>query len=129
MPRAKQLTAWVTHRPGTLGEIGNALGAKKVNIRAFAATDEGGRGAIRLVVDKTAVAKKALIAKGFETTEEEVLQVTLGDRPGAVGKLGEKLAAAGVNILYAYVGTGGGARKANVILAVSDMKAALKAAR
>jgi len=129
MPRAKQLTAWVTDRPGMLGEVGGALGAKKVNIRGFAATVEGGRGAIRLVVDKTAVAKKALIAKGWETTEEEVLQVTLGDKPGAVGKLGEKLAAAGVNIAYAYVGAGGGARKANVYLAVSDMKAALKAAR
>ena len=129
MPRAKQLTAWVTDRPGMLGEIGNALGAKKANIRAFVATVEGGRGAIRVVVDKTAVARKVFKSNGWETTEEEVLQVTLGDKPGALGKLGEKLAAAGVNITYAYVGAGGGARKANVYLGVSDMKAALKAAR
>jgi hypothetical protein len=128
MPRAKQLTAWVTDRPGMLGEIGSALGAKKANIRAFVATVEGGRGAIRVVVDKTAVAKKVFASKGWETTEEEVLEVTLGDKPGALGNLGQKLAAAGVNIAYAYAG-GGSARKVNVYLAVSDMKAALKAAR
>ena len=129
MPRAKQLTIWVSDQPGRLGEIGNALGAKKINIRGLLATTEGGRGAVRLVVDKNAAAKKACAAMGWECTEEEVLAVTLSDNPGTLGKVAKKLGAAGVNIQYAYVGASGSARRADVYLGVSDLKAALKAAR
>jgi hypothetical protein len=129
MPRAKQLTVWVPDRPGTLGEIGSELGAKKANIRALMGTSEGGRGVIRLVVDKTATAKKALAARGWETTEEEVLEATLADNPGSLGALAQKLGKSGVNIQYAYAGSAGSARRMSVFLGVSDLKAALKAAR
>ena len=128
MPRAKQLTIWVSDQPGRLGEIGAALGAKKVNIRALMATTEGGRGAVRLVVDKTAAAKKICSSMGWEASEEEVLSVTLTDNPGTLGKVSKKLGAAGVNIQYVYAGPGGG-KRANVYMGVSDLKAALKAAR
>ena len=52
MPRAKQLTVSAPDRPGLMGELASALGAKKVNIRAFHAWAMEGRGIIRLVVDK-----------------------------------------------------------------------------
>ena len=128
MPRAKQLTIWVSDQPGRLGEIGNAFGAKKVNIRALMATTEGGRGAVRVVVDKNAAAKKICSSMGWETTDEEVLTVTLTDNPGTLGRVSRKLGAAGVNIQYVYAGPGGGKRAA-VYMGVSDLKAALKAAR
>src|SRR5712692_449349 len=85
MPRAKQLTVRVPDRPGMLGEVGFALGAKKANILAFTAWVEGDRGAIRMVVDKPAVAKKVLAVGGWETTEEEVLEVALANTPGNLG--------------------------------------------
>ena len=128
MPRAKQLTIWVSDQPGRLGEIGAALGAKKVNIRALMATTDGGRGAVRVVVDKTAAAKKICSSMGWEASEEEVLAVTLTDNPGTLGKVSKKLGAAGVNIHFAYAGPGGG-KRATVYMGVSDLKAALKAAR
>ncbi len=128
MPRAKQLTIWVSDQPGRLGEIGNAFGAKKVNIRALMATTDGGRGAVRVVVDKHAAAKKVCSSMGWDTTEEEVLAVTRTDNPGTLGKVSKKLGAAGVNIQYVYAGPGGG-RRAAVYMGVSDLKAALKAAR
>ncbi|TMB87500.1 MAG: ACT domain-containing protein [Chloroflexi bacterium] len=129
MPRAKQLTVSVPDRPGVLGAVGSALGAKKANIRAFTAWIEGDRGRIRLVVDKTAAAKKLLAANGWEAIEEEVLAVTLADNPGSLGRTAKKLGDAGVNIEYAYAGTAGSARRVTVYLGVSDIKAALKAAR
>ncbi len=129
MPRAKQLTVWVPDRPGMLGEVGSALGAKKANILAFTAWVEGERGAIRIVVDKPAAAKKALAARGWETTEEEVLEVTLPHTPGSLGRVAQKLGEAGVNIRYSYAGAGGSARRVSAYFGVSDLKAALKAAR
>jgi hypothetical protein len=129
MPRAKQLTISVPDRPGMLGAVGAALGAKKANILAFSAWVDGGRGAIRVVVDKTAVAKRVFAANGWETTEEEVLEVTLPHSPGSLGRLAHKLGEAGVNIRFAYAGASGSSRRVNVYLGVSDLKAALKAAR
>ena len=72
--------------------------------------------------------KKVFAAMGWEASEEEVLQVTLTDNPGTLGKVAKKLGAAGVNIEYVYAGPGGG-KRAGVYLGVSDIKAALKAAR
>src|SRR6266550_5375460 len=129
MPRAKQLSLWLADRPGMLGEIASALGEKKTNIVAIMAATEGGRGAVRMVVDKPATAKKLFAARGWQTTEEEVVQVTLADSPGSLGRLASKLGKAGVNIEYIYAGTARSARKLNAYLGVSDIKAALKAAR
>src|SRR2546430_6039233 len=54
----------ISDQPGTLGEIASALGAKKTNIGALMGATEGGRGAVRLIVDKPATAKKVFAAKG-----------------------------------------------------------------
>src|SRR5881628_3766170 len=119
MPKAKQLTALVENRPGMLGEVGSALGAKKVNIVAFMATVADSHGTVRMVVDKPAAARKVFAAHGWRVTEEEVLAVTLSDSPGALGRVASKLGRAGVNIDYVYVGSAGSARKLNAYLGVS----------
>ena len=129
MPKAKQLTLWVADQPGMLGEIASALGEKKTNIVALMGATEGGRGAVRLVVDKPATARKVFAARGWQATEEEVVAVTLSDSPGTLGRLATKLGRAGVNIEYIYAGSAGSARKLTAYIGVSDLKAALKAAR
>lgn len=128
MPRAKELKIRVQDRRGMLAEIALALREKKVNLRAVNAWVEGGEGVLRLVVDQVGVARKALAARGWKAEEQEVLEVELADKPGALADLASALADAGVDISHVYVGTGG-ARKATVFLGVSDLKAALKAAR
>ena len=128
MPRAKALIVRVEDRPGVLGEVMSALGAKKINVRAVHGGNEEGQGIIRLVADKFAAAKKVLASRGWTPQEEEVLEVEVSDRPGALGSVAQRLGDAGVNIKYVFVGPGG-ARKATVFLAVSDLKAAVKALR
>src|SRR2546421_229228 len=86
MPRAKQLTVWVPDQPGTLGEIASALGEKKTNIGALMGATEGGRGAVRLIVDKPATAKKVFAARGWQTTEEEGLAVPAPGIPRPGGR-------------------------------------------
>ena len=129
MPKANQVSVWVEDRPGMLGEVASALGAKKVNIVAFMAGVIGGRGGIRLVVDKPAAAKKIFAERGWETSEEDVIQITLGDKPGTLGKAATKLGEAGINIRYAYTGSARSAQNVNTYLAVVDVNAALKALR
>lgn len=83
-----------------LGEVAAALGTKKVNIVAFMAPVIGGRGALRMIVDKPAMAKKIFSENGWEASEEDVLEVLLSDKPGSLGAIAGKLGA-GANIEYA----------------------------
>ncbi|HTN52441.1 MAG TPA: ACT domain-containing protein [Anaeromyxobacter sp.] len=129
MPRVKQISAWVEDRPGVLGSLADALGARKVSIRAFMASAMDGKGFVRLVVDRPAEARKILGRHGWDAAVDEIVEVTLPDRPGALGAVADRLGAAGINIQYAYVGTAQSASKVNLYLAVPDVKAALRALR
>jgi hypothetical protein len=129
MPKAKQISAWVEDRPGMLGRVADALGERGISIRAFMAAVMDGKGFVRVVVDRPAAARRVFAAHGWKTTEDEVVEMTVPDRPGALGRVADRLGAAGVNIEYAYVGTARSASKVNLYLAVPDVRAAVKALR
>jgi hypothetical protein len=69
-----------------LAEVASQLGAKDVNILAFIGAVIEGRGAVRMIVDKPAAARKVFTDLGWETTEQDVMKVTLADQPGSLGK-------------------------------------------
>lgn len=129
MAKSKQLTAWVESTPGQLGRIAKALGDAKVNITAFTAYGTGGESPIRLQVSSPAKAKKVLQDLGLRTTEEEVLRVTVADKPGLLGEIGTRLGQASINVDYAYATVAKGGRKVDVVLGVSDLAGAMKALR
>ena len=129
MARAKQISAWVEDRPGMLGQVADALGERGVSIRAFMATTMGGKGFVRVVVDRPAAARRIFAKHGWKITEDEVVEITLPDRPGALGAVADRLGEAGINILYAYVGTARAVAKVNLYLAVADPKAAARILR
>ena len=129
MPKTKQITAWVDSTPGQLGRIATALGEAKVNITAFTAYGTGGESPIRLQVSSPAKAKKVLQALGLRITEEEVLRLSVTDRPGSLGKIGSRLGQANINVDYGYATVAKGGRKVDVVLGVSDLAGAVKALR
>jgi hypothetical protein len=129
MPKVKQISAWVEDRPGTLGAVADALGAKKVDIRAFMASSLGGKGFVRVVVDRPAVARKVFQSQGWKTTVDELVEVRIADRPGALARVADKLGAAGVNIHYGYVGTARSASQVSLFLSVDEPSVALKILR
>jgi hypothetical protein len=126
--RARALVIRVDDRPGMLGDITLALAAANVNLRAVHGSNEGGQGVLRLVVDQLDVAKRVLAERGWPPDEEEILEVELVERTGALGEVAKLLGDARVNIRYVFASTAG-ARKATAFLAVSDMDAALRAVR
>lgn len=129
MPKTKQLTAWVESKPGELGRIAQALGKAKVNITSFTCWSAGGESPIHLQVSSPAKAKKVLQDLGVRVTEEEVLRLTLADKPGVLGEVGARLGQANINADYAYASVPKGSKKADVVLAVSDVAGAAKALR
>jgi hypothetical protein len=128
MPRAKALKVEVEDRPGMLGEIASALGAKGINLRAVHAYAKDGQGVVCVVVDKLAAANRVLTGRGLKVEEEEILEVQLSDKPGTMGEVAKTLGDAGINIRYVFVGTARG-RKVSVYVAVDDVNKALAALR
>jgi len=129
MAKIKQLTAWVESKPGELGRIAEALGKAKINITAAAGWSAGADSPIHLLVSSPAKAKKVMQDLGVRVTEEEVLRVTLADKPGALGEVGVRLGAANINIEYAYASISPGGKKADLVISVSDVVGATKALR
>jgi len=131
MPKAKQISAWIDDRPGMLGKVADALAEKKVDIRAFMVAALDGKGFLRLVVNKTSLARRVLSDHGWDSTVDELAEVVVPDRPGALGRVADSLGAAGINIHHGFVGSahGTGKGKVSLFLAVDDVGAALRALR
>ena len=129
MAKIKQITAWVENKPGEIGRIAEALGKAKVNISALTCWGTGSENPIHLQVSSPAKAKKVLQDLGLRITEEEVLRLTLPDKPGVLGTVGTRLGAANINVEYAYASVATGSKKADLILSVSDVSGAAKVLR
>jgi hypothetical protein len=97
-----EVTARLENKPGRLAKICSALAHDKINIRALSVMDTSERSVLRMVVDQLEPTRKALTALGVEFEHEEVLAVEMENRPGALTKILEKLAAEHINIEYAY---------------------------
>jgi hypothetical protein len=126
MPKLIQLTVSCEDRPGALARIARLLGNARINILALLATAAGQGGFVGLVVDKPKKAKIALGAAGMHFAEQPVFHIELPNTPGALATFVEKVAEKGINVTAAYQTSVRGAKKASVVLAVSDFE---KAAR
>ena len=120
MPKTTQLTLTLESKPGVLAKISQALAGAGVNITAICAAEAAGRGKIRMVVSDAACAKEALKAAKLRCGEEQALTLTLEDRPGALARVAEKLAAAKINIKCAYATSGGMGGTTTVVLSLSN---------
>lgn len=104
-------------RPGVLARIGEAAGKAGINIEGVSAFTGQGKGIVHLLVADPEGAQQALADAGFEVrAARDVLVLAVEDRPGAMGEVCGRLAAAGVNITQAYLATG-----TRLVLAVDDI--------
>ena len=103
---AKDLTVSLENRPGTLADLGEALGKAGVNIEGIGGFEAGGRGVAHLLVEDASKARQALEGAGVTVEgEADALVIDVEDRPGALGEIARKIADAGVNITFGYLAT------------------------
>ncbi|NIQ37465.1 MAG: ACT domain-containing protein [Proteobacteria bacterium] len=102
----KDLTVILEDRPGTLAEVGEALGKAGINIDGFCGFPCEGKGIFHILVEDAVAARRVLEEIGFEIRgERHVLVLELEDRPGTLGDVTRSIAKAGVNIDLIYVAT------------------------
>jgi hypothetical protein len=115
----------MTHRPGELARVANALSRTGVNIRSVAAMTVGNQGVVRVIADDVEAARTALNEANIRFEEGEVVQVLLENKAGELADVAGKLANAGINLHAAYV-TGLEGDLVELALSVDDVKKAKK---
>ena len=115
---AKDLTVLLEDRPGTLADMGEALGKAGINIDGMCGFPSEGKGVLHLLVEDAAGARSALEGAGIEVgADREVLVVEIDDRPGAFGDIARKIANEGVNFDLAYLAT-----NARLVIGTNDLE-------
>ncbi len=119
---AKQLSVFIQNEPGRLLEITEALSAANVNISAMNIAETADYGIVRMIVDDTEKAVKALKAAGVIARSTDVLRIIVPDVPGSINKMLITLAGAGINVSYMYGYSNNG--EAPMVIRVSDTEKA-----
>ena len=86
------------NRPGTLAELGEALGARGVNISGVAGTTWNDTGAIALITNDDSATRAVLEERDIDYRDVDVVSASLDDRPGALGAAARRLADRGINV-------------------------------
>jgi len=111
------LTVILEDRPGTLAEMGEALGKFGINIEGLCGFRCQGKGAIHILVEDEAAARRALEKAGVRVrSSRQVLVLRLEDRPGEFGRICRRIANAGVNIDVTYL-----AMNTRLVLGADDL--------
>ena len=114
----KDLTVILENRPGTIADLGEALGKAGININGICGIPCEGKGVLHILVDDAPGARRALEAAGLHVTNErDVFIHESEDRPGMLGVVARKIASAGVNIDLIYKAT-----KTQLVLGVDDLE-------
>lgn len=123
MPIAKQLSAALANKPGTLAELVGALGRDGISIHALMVFE----GRARFLVNDPVKARESARKLGLQVFEDDVVTVEIESRPGALGRTARAIADAGVNIDYCYSGCGRAQGTLLGVFVVSDLEKAEKA--
>lgn len=120
-----QFSVFLVNKPGVLSQICQKLADDKINIVAMSMMDSMEHGVLRIVAEDPRKARRTIADLGVPSTETDILMVPMPNRPGALADVVSRLAAAHVNVNYAYCTTGAKNGKAFGIFKVSDVPKAM----
>ena len=102
MPIQKQLSVFMPNRPGVLAQTCSILSDAGINILAMAVHDTVDNAVVRFLLDQPTKALLLLEQEELYVLEQEVAVIELTNAPGELARICQALAAADINIYYAY---------------------------
>jgi hypothetical protein len=122
---ASQLAVFLANKPGALARLCAALNQGGINIYAMATSDTVDHNVVRMVVDNPRAALRLLEAHNTLVVESDVVMVEGYNKSGSLAHIAGLLAAAKINIEYAYCATLPEAKRGLLILRPSQVAKAL----
>ncbi|MCK5015405.1 MAG: hypothetical protein KAS66_16480 [Candidatus Omnitrophica bacterium] len=98
----RQLMISVNNDVGTLAAVTSVITSTGINLLANCAYAVGGKAAFMFVTDDNNSAKKLLESHGVNAQEEEVILLSIDNKPGVLRAVTEKMAEAGINLTLMY---------------------------
>ena len=124
--KVEQISIFIENKSGRLAEVTGTLGVAGVNIRALSLADTSDFGILRLIVDKTDLAKETLKKHNFTVNKTEVIAVEVPDRPKGLHSILTALDAESVNVEYMYAFVERCGENAVIIFRFDDIDQAIK---
>ena len=93
----------LTHRPGELARVTNALSLVGVNIKSMAAMTFDDQALLRLIPDDVEATRNVLKNDNIRFEESELLNVLVENRAGELTEVASRLEQAGLDIQAIYV--------------------------
>lgn len=89
-------------RPGQIAKAAEALAKARINADGLAEIE----GMLHVLTKKTGPARQALEKAGFEVREQDVVIVSVENRPGKAAGIFRRIADAGLNVSFSYLAAG-----------------------
>ncbi|MBI3617158.1 MAG: hypothetical protein HY210_02945 [Candidatus Omnitrophica bacterium] len=99
---ARQLMVRGDNEIGMLAQITRVISKSEINLTALCAYSIGSNVAVMFVTDDNNEAKRLLTAKGYDIQEEEVILLSIDNQPGALQRVTDKIAEAGIDLTLVY---------------------------
>lgn len=122
-----QLAVFLDNRPGMLANMCQALAKAKINIMALSILDAVDHVIVRMVVDQPKEAEAVLTRMHMPLQRRDVLLMNIPSQIGALAGIAERLAAAGINLEYAYCTTPAAHSEGAIVLRTNDLEATINA--
>ena len=122
----KQISVFLEDSAKRLGELTWVLGREEIDIQAISLTNTADLGILRLIVNKSDEALKALSNAGFTARISEVAALELADSPGNLAAVMKLFDETGVHVEHLYTARTGKAGKAVVIFKLRNHQEGLK---
>jgi hypothetical protein len=98
----EQISIFLENKSGRLAEVMGVLFEAGINIRALYLADTADFGILRLIVNDTEKARKALKENGFTVEKTKVIAVEVPDKPGGLSSILDTIKDEGINVEYMY---------------------------
>ena len=125
--KVEQISVFVENKPGRLEHVTRVLADADINIRALSLADTSDFGILRLILNDSDTAEKALQKEGFTVRRTQVVAVEVPDRPGGMHNISKALAGKNINVEYAYAFVERSGENAIIIFRFDDIDAGIQA--
>ena len=116
----RQLMIRTSNEIGSLAEVTNCVSKSGINMIALCAYAIEDTVAIMFVTEDNNAAKQILEKEGHEIVEEEVLLLSVDNKPGALQRITDKLAQEGLDLRLIYGSVEETAQTSKIVMIAQD---------